>query len=310
MDIISEIDGFEAPWQDCVLTLGDFDGIHRGHRKLIDTTLKYANRLQVPAVVVTYHPSPKKVLRKLKTDSQVYTKDEKITLLQKFPLRAAVFLPFDEQMAKMTASDFLKKILLDKLHARHIVIGYDHRFGFNRHGDYGYLKMASKKHDFKVKQIGPVKLWREVISSSAIRKYLRAGKVTRASRLLGHPYLITGTVIRGKQRGRLLGIPTANLRIAPEKLIPKEGVYYCVAQYGPKTYKAVVNIGFNPTFENIDLSVEAHILGFNDDIYGDTLRIYFLKRLRDEKKFHSIEALKEQIQKDINKAKKQNIIEL
>ena len=303
MQIVSDIENFAAPWEYCALTLGDCDGIHLWHRKWIDSTLKSADKLKLPAIVVTYEPSPKKVLQKLKFDSTVYTKEEKITLLQKFPLRAAVFLPFDIQMARMKASDFLQKILLKKLKARHIIIGYDHKFGHNRHGDFKYLKMASKKKEFYVDQIKPVKLFRQPVSSSEIRRLLTDGKIKKANRLLAHPYILHGTVILGKQRGRLLGVPTANLHVEPGKLVPGQGVYYCIAQFGVERYQAVVNIGYNPTFENADMTIEAHLLDFSANIYGESLKLFFIERIRDEKKFENINSLKTQIDKDIKKAR-------
>lgn len=304
MQIISQLEEFEAPWDGCVLTLGDFDGMHRGHRKLIDSTLKHAKKLNLPAVVVTYHPSPKKVLKKLSTDSKIYTRDEKIILLRQYPLRATVFIPFTLELAKMKASDFLQKILLEKMKARHIIIGHDHCFGYSRKGNFEYLKLASRKNNYYVNQIKAVRANRETVSSTKIRDYLKEGRIKKANNLLDYPYIISSTVILGKQRGRLLGVPTANLHIHPEKLIPKAGVYYCIAQYGANKYKAVVNIGFNPTFKNVDISVEAHLIGFDQDIYGENLKLFFLERIRDEKKFENIDQLKAQIFIDIDKVKK------
>lgn len=304
MEIISDLDEFTARWPQCVLTLGDFDGLHRGHRKLINTAVRMGEKLKLPAIVVTYDPSPKKVLKKLKTDSNIYTRQEKVILLQKFNLRAVVFLAFNKKMAKMQASVFLQNIIIDKLRARHIVIGYDHTFGHNRHGNFNYLKKAGQKHHFTVEQIKPVRLFRETVSSTKIRSYLENGNVKKANRLLGHAYMMQGTVVLGKQRGRLLGIPTANLHVDHEKLIPGQGVYYCMAQYGPKLYRSVVNIGFNPTFQNNKMTIEAHILNFNSEVYGEVLKLFFIQRIRNEKKFSSIGDLKKQIQKDIEKVQK------
>lgn len=305
MQIISDIENFDADWKNCVMTLGDFDGLHKGHRYLLKKTVAEAIKNHMPAVLVTYDPSPKKVLQKMKHDSNIYTSDEKIILLQEFKLRAAVLLPFNKKMSEMPASDFLKKILLNKLHAGHIVLGYDHKFGRNRHGNFKYLKMASERYNFKVERISPIQWRGRPVSSTRIRNLLSSGKIKEANRLLGAPYLIMGPVIRGKERGRTLGIPTANLLIAPDKLIPAQGVYFGSAQYGAKKYRCVINIGNNPTFENVQLSVEAHLDGFNEEIYGQLLKIYFLGRLRDEKKFSGHDTLIKQIKEDIRKMRNQ-----
>ena len=306
MEIISDIKDLQVSWQKATITLGDFDGFHLGHRRLIKKMIRSANE-NAPPVLVTYDPSPKKVLSRLRTDSNIYTKEEKIIILQRFPIRAGVFIPFDLQMAQMSASHFLKNILIDTLKASHIILGHDHCFGRNRHGNYSYLKKARTKYDFEVNQIKAVSYHGLQVSSSRIRKLLKEGDIKSANKLLVSPYLIMGVVIRGRQRGRQLGLPTANLRIPPEKLIPKEGVYYCSVQYGSEIFKSVVNIGFNPTFENVDISIEAHILNFNRNIYGETLKLYFHERIRDEKKFNTLDELKMRIQTDIDFAKKKKI---
>lgn len=302
MLIISDLDDYEPDWKESVLTLGDFDGIHKGHRYLIEKTVETAAGRGAAPVLVTYDPSPKKVLKKLKHDSLIYTKDEKICLLQNFPLKAVVFIPFSDEFARISARRYLHEILLKKLKAKHIILGYDHHFGRNRRGNYSYLKMAAQKYPFEVERIQPVKLIRSPVSSTRIRDYLSTGHIKKANKLLTEPYFIRNTVIRGRQRGSSIGVPTANLRVPPEKLLLSEGVYYGRADYGGRSYKTVVNIGFNPTFENVDLSVEAHLLDFNKDIYGEALTVYFYEKIRDEQKFDGIEQLVGQIKKDISYA--------
>jgi len=304
MQIINDLNNFNANWNESVVCLGDFDGFHRGHKKLIQNTVSWALKTGRDPILITYDPSPKKVLKKLKHDSNIYTKAEKISLLQEFNLRAVIFIPFNLKMAKMTASDFLKQVLLKKIKAKNIVLGYDHHFGRNRHGNFKYLNLASKRYDFSVRQIKPFKLWQETVSSTKIRKFLVDGLLSKANRFLGSPYIIMGTIIKGKQRGRQFGVPTANLHIESEKLLPQTGVYFGYARYGDKKYKAVINIGKNPTFNNQNISIEANILNFSKDIYGETLTICLQEKIRDEKKFDSIDELKEQIFKDIQKAKK------
>jgi len=306
MLIISDLDNFQPPWNQAVICLGDFDGIHLGHRKLIQKVIRKSSNLLKP-VLVTYDPSPKKVLSRLKTDSNIYTREEKIIILQSFNLFAAIFVPFNIEMSRFSAKYFLKNILIDKLKASHIILGYDHQFGRNRHGNYKYVKMAEKKYHHTTEQIKSFRYGGAPISSTRIRILLKKGEIKKANKQLGSPFLIMGTVIRGRQRGRKFGIPTANLHIPPEKLIPREGVYFCIAQYGSHTYKAVVNIGFNPTFANVDLSIEAHLLNFHFTIYGETLKLFFHDKIRDEIKFESIDSLKKQILKDIAYAKSKTV---
>ncbi len=308
MEIISSLDNYIPNWEGCVLTMGDFDGMHTGHRKLIKTTIRQAKKLDLASVLLTYDPSPKKFLKKLRHDENIYTRVEKITLLQSFSLHSVIFLPFNQNLLKITAKSFLKEILLKQLKVKRLIFGYDHKFGRNRHGNYKYLNLAQKKYDFEVKSIKAVKMFKRAISSSYIRKLLREGKVASINRFLFVPYLIQGTVILGKQRGRTLGIPTANLKVSPEKLLPKVGVYFCITRRNKSLFATVLNIGKNPTFENIDLSIEAHLLNFDEDIYSESLTIFFLGRIRDEKKFSTLEMLKEQITVDIQRARKMAII--
>ena len=305
MEVIDHNNKFTPKWDKCVLTMGDFDGIHKGHRGLIKRTIKKAKEEGLPPVLLTYEPSPKKVLQKLKHDSNIYTKSEKIFILKNYGLEAVIFLPFDQEMARFTAKKFLKNILLDQLNCARIIIGYDHKFGLNRHGNYKYLNLSSKRYGFTFEKIKPIKLFQKVASSTEIRNFLREGNIRSANQLLAAPYFIQSDVIEGKKRGSGLGIPTANLRIPKDKLIPKKGVYFSIAEFHNKKYKAVVNIGRNPTFENTcarkgeDISVEAHILGLNKSLYHKQLSLFFLERIRDEQKFSNANELVKQIHKDI-----------
>lgn len=304
MIILSDWQGYQSQWAESVVTLGDFDGIHLGHRELLKSTIEQARNTGRAAILVTYDPSPKKVLKKKKYDSQIYTQSEKIAILQHYELDMAVFLPFDEKMARFSAATFLQEILIKTLKARHIIIGYDHHFGFNRRGNYRYLKAAAKKYNFEVNRIDAIEYKKEQpVSSTSIRALLRLGKVAAAKELLGYPFMIRGTVIHGMKRGRKIGVPTANIHISPDKVTPKEGVYYAIARYGNRDFKAMVNIGHNPTFDNDYLTVEAHLLDFDEDIYGEILCLFFMERIRDEIKFSSIDNLISQIKADIELAR-------
>ena len=279
------------------MTPGVFDGIHRGHQALIKRLLK---KKAGARVLLTYHPHPDLVLGKRKDPEgyELFTYEEKLSLFQNYPLDAVVFLPFTLELARMTALRYLKEILLGKLRAKHIVIGYDQCFGRGRKGDYNFLKLMSRKYDFAVDRVKAVRGFGPVISSSQIRASLLAGETERAARLLGHSYFMTGIVVRGFQRGRLIGFPTANLAVPRSKVTPREGVYTARVTRAGKTYRAMVNIGRNPTFDGKLLSIEAHILDFNEDLYGEEVRVYFHKRIRDEMRFSSVEELRLRLIRD------------
>ena len=297
MHIIHDLSTFEPPWTSCALTPGVFDGLHRGHRALIQRLLKK----KVDArILVTYHPHPDLVLGKRKDPEgyELFTYEEKLSLFQSYPLEAVVFLPFTVELDRMTALRYLKEILLGKLRAKNIVIGYDQCFGRGRKGDYKFLKQMSRRYDFEVDRVKAVRGFGPVISSSQIRTYLKQGLIEKAANLLGHDYFLTGTVVRGFQRGRLIGFPTANLEVPRSKVIPAEGVYTAKAEWGGRYYRAMVNIGTNPTFEGKSVSVEAHLLDFDGDLYGQQLRIHFRKHIRNEIKFSSVDDLKSRLEKD------------
>lgn len=297
MHILHDLTNFSAPWDSCAVTPGVFDGIHRGHQALIKRLLK---KKAGARVLLTYHPHPDVVLGKRKDPEgyELFTYEEKLSLFQNYPLDAVVFLPFTAELARMTALRYLKEILLGRLRAKHIVIGYDQCFGRGRKGDYKFLKLMSCKYDFAVDRVKAVRGFGPVISSSQIRAALAGGETERAARLLGHPYFVTGIVVRGFQRGRLIGFPTANLAIPRSKVIPREGVYSARVTRSGKTYKAMVNIGRNPTFDGKLLTIEAHILDFDEDLYGEEIRVHFKRRIRDEIRFASVDELRARLVRD------------
>jgi len=298
MYIIHDLNNFKADWDSSVLTLGVFDGMHRGHRALIDRLQKRGETNNLTRVLVTYNPHPDLVLGKNKTNLELFTYHEKLSLFQKFDLDVAVFLPFTREFSRMTALRYLREILLNQLKAKSIIIGYDQSFGRGRKGNYKFLRLMSKKYAYTLDRIKAVRINGKIISTSRIKKHLIEGNINIANRMLGHDFFLSGTVIRGFRKGTQLGFPTANLEILPEKVIPAEGVYSAVAEWGRKKYKAMVNIGKNPTFAREHLTVETHILGFNTNIYGKQIRIYIKKRLRDDIKFESVNDLKAQLKKD------------
>lgn len=304
MQIVHNLDEFIPEWEKAVLTLGVFDGLHLGHQALIRRTVERSVTENAARVLVTYHPHPDLVLGKRRGDhgTELFTYEEKLGLLQKFDLDAAVFLEFSRELAAMSAEEYLQSILVERLRAACIVIGYDQCFGRDRQGDYAFLNRFKDKYGYCVDRIDPVLSAGEVVSSSRIRSAIREGRMAEAAVLLGKHFFVTGTVIRGFQRGRKIGFPTANLDLSVTKVLPENGVYSGWVERGGHFQRAMINIGFNPTFHNQLLSVEAHILDFSDDIYGETIRIHFADRVRDEQQFNGIEALKEQLNRDLEVA--------
>lgn len=300
MQIIHNLSQFQPPWKCAVLTLGVFDGMHLGHRALISRTLEKAKETGAAPVLVTYHPHPDLVLGKRSEEhgTEIFTYEEKLGLLQSFPLNAAVFLEFTRQFAQMSAEDYLRRILVEGLRASCIVIGYDQCFGKDRQGDFAFLQRLQQKYGYTVERIDQVLYDGEVVSSSRVRRVIRSGDVLQARLLLTRPFYVTGTVVRGFQRGRTIGFPTANLDVPPAKVLPLNGVYLGWCERGGRFYRAMINIGYNPTFHNQLLSVEAHLLDFDEEIYGESIRLHFADRLREERKFDGIDALKEQLKQD------------
>ncbi len=303
MKIIRDLSELDLQGKKSVVTLGDFDGIHRGHCLLIHKTIHFAKKYNLVPVLLTYYPSPKKLLKKIpKENTALFTQEEKLELLKKFELEYVIILDFNIKLVQMKASSFLKNILLEKIKARYILLGYDHHFGKNRHGNYTYLRLASKRYGFEVKQFKAVSLFSIVISSKKIRHYLQTGSIEKTNKFLGFTFYISGIVVHGLKRGTSIEVPTINININKEKIIPKQGVYMGYVVYQNETYKCVMNLGTNPTFNNQNISLEAHILNFSKDIYGEYVQIHFLKYIRREKTFKHIHDLKKQIKNDIEYA--------
>ncbi len=300
MQIIQNLDKFNPEWESSVITLGIFDGIHLGHQALLKMLQKKKDSFA--RVLVTYYPHPDIVLGKIKNEyaTELFTYDEKLSLLQKYniDIDAVIFLNFTKELASTSADEYLKRILIDKIKAKHIVIGYDQCFGKNREGNHEFLLKKSSVYNFTVERIEPILYENEIVSSSKIKVLLKEGNIELANKMLGKYFFITGTVVKGFQRGRLIGFPTANLSIPITKVIPKIGVYRGYCEYGGKFYKAMINIGYNPTFNNQLLSVEGHILDFEQNIYGEQIKFHFESRLREEIKFKGIDELKKQLEID------------
>lgn len=288
-------------WNACVATVGFFDGVHGGHRFLINEVLEEARSKQLPAVVVTFNEHPRKVLR---SDFQPYlltTLEEKIDLLISTGIDACVVLDFTPELSMLSAHEFIKRVLHKQLKVKTLFVGYDHRFGHDRTDGFEQYQIFGEELGIEVKQAEQYHLPSdEHFSSTQIRNALKIGDMALANTLLTYPYTFIGVVISGYKRGRRIGFPTANIWFdSKEKIIPAVGVYAVRVYIKKNIYKGMMNVGFRPTFsaEN-ELSMEVHIIDFDADIYDQKIKIECLFRLRDEKKFAGIDDLIAQLQKD------------
>lgn len=282
----------------CV-TIGNFDGVHMGHQKLLCRTRQKAALGGFSSVAVTFEPHPLRVLVGSQTPPFITLPHQKLEAIANLGMDFAFCVTFTKELAKLEPEEFVFRYLVQGLGMREMVIGYDYAFGRNRKGDYAMLCELGTRYGFHVEQIGPVLIEDAVVSSSRIRDMVQAGLVWEIRPLLGRFYRVEGKVVPGRNRGgKLLGFPTANLHLQDE-LFPKTGVYAVWAEHKGHTYPAVANIGFNPTFGNDVLSVEVHILDFDENIYAEEVCIHFVQRLRSEQKFPNLEALIARIQEDI-----------
>lgn len=285
--------------QNSWLTVGVFDGVHRGHQQIIKRLTAGAQEHGVPAVVLTFEPHPAKLFRR--GEIRLLTlPDERAELLGSFRVDMVVTHPFDQEVANTTASDFMQQIK-QHLGTSHLVLGYDSTLGKNREGDSLRLTEIGRELGYTVEVVSALSDESGVISSTEIRKLIETGNVGEATRLLGHPYSLHGPVIRGDGRGRTINVPTANIGYSHEKMIPANGIYACWAYLNGQKYQAAINIGINPTFtpDKQIPNVEAHLLDFSREIYAEDVKLEFVTRLRNELRFDSVDKLLEQIWKDI-----------
>jgi riboflavin kinase/FMN adenylyltransferase len=283
-------------------TIGIFDGVHLGHKSIIGLMQKNAARNRCASCVVTFFPHPQKVLRGIDMPLIVPLK-ERFRLLEKEGVDIAVCFNFTKAFSKISAKDFVKNYLVEKLNIKTIFVGPDLFFGRNREGNIDLLKSMEKSFDFETRTARPVYFGDELISSTAIRDFIEDGNVKKAAYFLGDCFSVEGNVKEGERRGRELGFPTANLNTEWE-LLPKNGVYITWAEMSEKKFQSITNVGTRPTFGKNQLLVETHIIDFKGDIYGKTIRVSFIDRLRDEKRFANVESLVSQISTDVENAKK------
>jgi riboflavin kinase/FMN adenylyltransferase len=281
------------------ITIGTFDGVHIGHRKILERLINSGNLMNLKSTVLTFFPHPRMVLQKDADIKLLNTMEEKQQILEELGLDYLIVHPFTRAFSRLSATEFVRDILVNQLKVKKIVIGYDHRFGRNRNANINDLIAFGNVLDFEVEEIPAQEVDDISVSSTKIRKALADGDIYTANAYLGYEYLLTGIVNRGKGLGRQLDFPTANLHI-PEtyKLIPKNGVYVVKSRLEKKMVYGMMNIGFNPTVNGTEKSVEIHFFDFSGDLYGKRIQVAITDRIRDEHKFDSLEGLKKQLEED------------
>ena len=286
-----------------VITIGNFDGVHLGHQALFAKTLERARAIQGTSLAVTFEPHPMRVLRPAVNLPLITPLAQKLELMDEAGLEVTLCLRFDQHFARLSADDFVDKLLVSRLGAAEVVVGYDFAFGHKGLGDLELLAAKGEKHGFAVHVVGPVMVDGRPVSSTRVRQEVAAGDMEAARRLLGRHYQVAGRVVAGHGRGgRMLGFPTANLKVTDE-LLPGPGVYAVLVELADgRLIKGANNIGDNPTFADGGLNVETHLLDFEGDLYGQDIRLHFVQRLRGEKRFASVEELKAQIGRDVDRA--------
>lgn len=281
------------------MTLGTFDGVHIGHKKILERLNQNTENGKYESLVLTFFPHPRMVLQEKSEIKLLNTIPEKSKLLEASGIENLVIHPFNENFSRLTAEEFVHSILVDQFHIHKIIIGHDHRFGRNRTANIDHLIAFGAEYGFEVEQISAQEIQDVSVSSTKIRKALQDGNMALANEYLGYAYFLTGEVVKGKQLGRTIGFPTANIQIEEDyKLIPKNGVYVVKTFISQKEVFGMMNIGFNPTVNGQKQTIEVNLFDFDADIYGQKLEISLLKYLREEQKFDSVDLLKEQLNLD------------
>ena len=298
MKIFHSIEDFHTD-RKTIATIGTFDGAHIGHQKIIEKLIHYATASECESLILTFFPHPRMILQKDADIKLLNTIDERAELFQKTALNNLIIHPFDEKFSKLSAEEFVKNILVDKLKIQKIIIGHDHRFGRNRTANIDDLILYGEKYNFEVEQISAQEIEEVSVSSTKIRTALENGNIDLANDYLGYEYFLTGVVQHGKQLGRTIGFPTANLKISEKyKLIPKEGVYIVKSNLNRQTVYGMMNIGTNPTVDGKSQTIEINYLNFDGDLYGKKIEVALLHYVRAEQKFESVALLKAQLEKD------------
>lgn len=296
MEIYNCIKDFQ-PIKNAVVTVGTFDGVHLGHQAIFRAMKQEAEAIDGETVVITFYPHPRIVLG---LDSEnlkfINTQGKKVNRLEESGIDHLIIVPFNKEFASISSKEFINDLVVEKIHPKVMVTGFDHHFGKDRGGSFDLLSEIGKKEGFKVIKVEAQYINDVPVSSTKIRKLLNNGAVLVANNFLGYEYSITGKVVKGKSIGRDIGFPTANIEVADEyKLIAAVGVYACRVEYMGKLYKGMCNIGYRPTIDHGDLTIEVNIFDFNRQIYGEEITIIFVDRMRDERKFENLNELSKQL---------------
>lgn len=288
------------------VALGNFDGVHKGHLTLVDKAINLAKKNQGLSMVYTFENHPLHLIDKDRVPKLIMDNKSKIEYFEKLGVDVLGLFDFTEEIMKMSPTDFIKK-LIKEFNVKGIVVGFNYRFGYKNIGDINLLERLSKELDFELHVMEAYAYNGEVVSSTIIRKYLLQGNVEKVSEMLGRPYSLRGIIVDGKKLGRTIGFPTANLQISKDVAIPKIGVYYTNIEIQGKKLKGITSVGNNPTVNGKNITVETYILDFKGNIYGETMRVHFIKHMRDEQKFKNLDELTAQLKKDKLFAEKENI---
>lgn len=300
MKIHRDLNSFYA--QNPVLTVGTFDGVHLGHRKIIARLIDLAKSINGESVIFTFDPHPRKIVSPSESNLRLLTTlNEKIELFDQSGIDHLIIYPFTPEFAQLTYEEFVEQILVGQIHTQSLVVGYDHKFGKNRKGDFGFLKNCADRLGFQIEKLDVLLMNESNISSTRIREAIQVGNFETANAFLGYSFALHGTVVEGQKLGRLIQFPTANIEASdPDKIIPGYGVYAVHVKVLNQTYHGMLNIGSRPTINNNadHRSIEVHLFDFDSDIYGESIELIFFTKLRKEQKFGSLDALKEQLTKD------------
>lgn len=289
------------------IALGSFDGLHIGHMSLISKTVKIAEKNNAKSMVFTFRDHPLITINPEVSPKLIMDNNSKLEVLEKSGLDIINMVDFDKGFMRMSPEEFVVN-LVKHYKAKGLIVGFNYRFGYKNLGDIELLKKMSNAYDFSLNIIEPVKYKGQIVSSSFIRGIIvDEGDIKKANKLLARPFMIQGNVIKGKQLGRTLGFPTVNLDYNKRYVLPKGGVYYTAVEYKGRIFKGITNVGYNPTTEDNKLNIETHILGFNEDIYNEHIKVYFIERIREEKKFNSLHELAEQLKRDKMNAMNQKL---
>ncbi len=294
--------------EDTLVMLGNFDGIHRGHKALLDKAKQIKNNCKVKIAIMTFLPHPKEYFTKEKMKT-IYSNDEKIKYFEKEEVDYYKICKFDDESSRLDPEEFFYKYLVKQLNAKYIVVGEGYKFANNKSGNVKILKKLGEKYDIEVFPVNHIIEGEDKISSTEIRVAISNGNIKYANYLLGKPFSVMGIVAEGKQIGRTIGCPTANIITSDDKLLPKNGVYHTESYYKGVLYPSITNVGINPTIGANKQVVETHIIDFDDDMYGQNIDVLFYDYIREEKKFESIQQLKEQIQQDIQIVKSKQCLQ-